>query len=139
MLAVMRALVKWRSDLVGESFFIYTDHRTLENFDGQKDLSGRQQRWMEYLSQFDSKFVYVKGEDNTIADALSHTELIDSSDIAEQVAAEFDLWDDCNAANLQLLATKEDSPLAAAAIIQDCTSQPHPDQFSSLAAAVVDD
>ncbi|RXW17191.1 hypothetical protein EST38_g8660 [Candolleomyces aberdarensis] len=138
MLAVMRALVKWRSDLVGESFFIYTDHRTLENFDGQKDLSGRQQRWMEYLSQFDGKFVYVKGEDNTVADALSRTELMDSSDLAEQVAAEFDLWDDRNATNCQLLATKEGSPLAATAIVRDCTSQP-PNQISSLAAAVVDD
>ncbi|KAJ2923098.1 hypothetical protein H1R20_g13996, partial [Candolleomyces eurysporus] len=139
MLAVMRALVKWRSDLVGESFFIYTDHRTLENFDGQKDLSGRQQRWMEYLSQFDGKFVYVKGEDNTAADALSRTELIDSSDLAEQVAAEFDLWDDRSSANSQLLAAKENSPLAAAAIVRDCTSQPLPNRIPLLAAAVVDD
>ncbi|EDR01164.1 uncharacterized protein LACBIDRAFT_312527 [Laccaria bicolor S238N-H82] len=27
---------------------------------------------MEFLSQFDAKIVYIKGDDNTIADALSH-------------------------------------------------------------------
>ncbi|KAJ2928059.1 hypothetical protein H1R20_g9033, partial [Candolleomyces eurysporus] len=139
MLAVMRALVKWHSDLVGESFFIYTDHCTLENFDGQKDLSGRQQRWMEYLSQFDGKFVYVKGEENTVADALSHTELIDSSNLAEQVATEFDLWDDQRATDSPILAAKGDSPLAAATIIQDCNTCLEYSLLPSLAAAVVDD
>ena len=27
---------------------------------------------MEFMSQYDAKIVYVKGEDNTVADALSH-------------------------------------------------------------------
>ncbi|RXW11428.1 hypothetical protein EST38_g14427, partial [Candolleomyces aberdarensis] len=139
MLAVMRALVKWCSDLVGESFFIYTDHRTLENFDGQKDLSGRQQRWMEYLSQFDGKFVYVKGEDNTVADALSRTELIESSDLAEQLATEFDLWDDRKLSDVRLLKPLESSPLAATTIVRDCVPQLNDSQPHTLAAALVDD
>ncbi|KAJ2925766.1 hypothetical protein H1R20_g11329, partial [Candolleomyces eurysporus] len=138
MLAVMRALVKWRSDLIGEPFFIYTDHRTLENFDGQKDLSGRQQRWMEYLSQFDGKFVYVKGTDNTVADALSRTELIDSSNLAEQIATEFDLWDDRSVSDVPLLRPSTDSPLMAATVIRDCVATPCATPIS-LAAAVVDD
>jgi hypothetical protein len=71
MLAIVRALKKWRTDLIGVPFLIYTDHKTLENFDTQKDLSRRQARWMEFLSQYDGKIVYVKGEDNTVADALS--------------------------------------------------------------------
>jgi hypothetical protein len=76
MLAIIRALRKWRVDLVGSHFFVYPDHRTLENFDTQKDLSRRQARWMEFMSQYDCKIVYVKGEDNTVADALSRTELM---------------------------------------------------------------
>src|SRR5271168_625779 len=60
LLAVIRALKKWRSDLVGSPFFVFTDHKTLENFDKQKDLSRRQARWMEFLSQYDSHFVCVK-------------------------------------------------------------------------------
>ena len=33
LLAIIRALQKWRSDLLGSPITIYTDHRTLENFD----------------------------------------------------------------------------------------------------------
>ena len=31
LLAIIRALKKWRSDLLGTHFYVYTDHRTLEN------------------------------------------------------------------------------------------------------------
>jgi reverse transcriptase-like protein/integrase-like protein/chromodomain-containing protein len=71
MLAIIRALKRWRSDLIGVPFYIFTDHKTLENFHNQKDLSRRQARWMEFISQYDGKIVYVKGEDNSVADALS--------------------------------------------------------------------
>jgi hypothetical protein len=71
MLAIVRALKKWRSDLLGSEFYVYTNHRTLENFDTQKDLSRRQARWMEHLSQFDMTIHYIHREDNTMADVLS--------------------------------------------------------------------
>jgi hypothetical protein len=71
LLAIIRALRKWRSDLLGTPIYIYTDHRTLENFDTQKDLSRRQLRWQEFLSQYDLTITYIRGEDNTVADALS--------------------------------------------------------------------
>ena len=87
LLAVIRALKKWRVDLLGSPFFIYTDHKTLENFNVQKDLSQRQARWMEFMSQFDAKVVYIKGEDNTVADALSRLPspqtLVDSENTAQ--------------------------------------------------------
>ncbi|RDB19569.1 Transposon Tf2-11 polyprotein [Hypsizygus marmoreus] len=44
MLAIMRAVTKWRSDLLGSHIDIYTDHKTLENFNTQRDLSRRQAR-----------------------------------------------------------------------------------------------
>jgi thioesterase domain-containing protein len=71
LLAVVRALKKWRSDLFGEHIYVYTDHRTLENFNMQWDLSRRQIRWKEFLSQYDMMIRYIKGDDNTVADALS--------------------------------------------------------------------
>ncbi|ESK80643.1 reverse transcriptase-rnase h-integrase [Moniliophthora roreri MCA 2997] len=43
----------------------------LENFSTQKSLSHQQAHWLEELSQFDMKICYIKGEDNTVADALS--------------------------------------------------------------------
>ncbi len=39
LLAIVRALVRWRFDLLGSHFKIFTDHWTLEYFMTQKDLS----------------------------------------------------------------------------------------------------
>ena len=75
LLAIIRALKKWKADLLGSSFFVYTDHKTLLNFHKQSNLSRRQMRWMEELAIYDCKFVYVRGEDNTVADALSRLNL----------------------------------------------------------------
>jgi hypothetical protein len=44
LLAVVRVLKKRCSNLMGTEFVVYTDHRTLENLDMQKDLSRRQLR-----------------------------------------------------------------------------------------------
>jgi len=71
LLAIIRALTKWRVDLLGSEILIYTDHRTLEAFNGQRNLSRRQCRWQEFLAQYDYKIIYIKGEDNTVADVLS--------------------------------------------------------------------
>jgi hypothetical protein len=71
MLAIVRALKKFRADLLGTNFTVYTDHRTLECFQGQRDMSRRQARWQEALSEYDFNIEYIKGEENTVADALS--------------------------------------------------------------------
>jgi RNase H-like domain found in reverse transcriptase len=39
LLAIIRTLKKWWSDLIGSLFFVFTDHKTIKNFDMQKDLS----------------------------------------------------------------------------------------------------
>ena len=62
LLAIVRALRKWKVDLIGSPFLVYTDHKMLLNFHTQHDFSRRQARWMEELAIYDSKFVYVKGE-----------------------------------------------------------------------------
>lgn len=71
LLAIVRALKKWRINLLGVPFVVFTDHRTLENFQTQKHLSRHQARWQEFLGQYDYKIAYIKGEDNLAADALS--------------------------------------------------------------------
>jgi hypothetical protein len=68
LLAIIHALSKWHSDLLGSPIIIYTNHCTLKN---QKDLSCHQVWWMEYLSQYDHNIVYIKSEDNTVTDTLS--------------------------------------------------------------------
>ena len=71
LLAIIRALTKWRSELLGYEFQVWTDHRTLEHFGTQKDLSHSQAHWMEFMSQYDATIHYLPGENNTAADALS--------------------------------------------------------------------
>ena len=71
LLAIIHALKKWRSDLLGLEFIVYTDHRTLENFNTQRDLSKCQLRWQEFMSQYEMAITYIRGEDNCVADALS--------------------------------------------------------------------
>jgi hypothetical protein len=70
-LAIVCALKKWRSDLLGSTIYVYTDRKTLENFDMQKDLSRQQLRWQEFLSQYEITMIYIPGPDNTVVDALS--------------------------------------------------------------------
>ncbi len=70
-LAILEALLKWEDKLVGYRVHVVTDHRALEFFMTQRNLSSRQMRWMEYLSRFDFDITYVKGVTNKVADALS--------------------------------------------------------------------
>ncbi|OJT03284.1 Transposon Tf2-1 polyprotein, partial [Trametes pubescens] len=77
LLAIVRALKKWRVDLLGVPFTVFSDHRTLENFHTQKDLSRRQARWQEFLAQYDFTIKYIRGEDNIAADVLSRADLGD--------------------------------------------------------------
>ena len=70
-LAILEALVKWEDKLVRRKVHIITNHKALEFFKTQVQLSNRQHRWMDYMlrSQFD--ITYVKGEYNKVADCLS--------------------------------------------------------------------
>ena len=71
LLAIVQALKKWRSNLLGSCIYVYADHKTLENFDSQKDLSCHQLCWQEFLSQYEINMNYIPGPDNTVANALS--------------------------------------------------------------------
>jgi hypothetical protein len=92
MLLIIRALQKWRCDLLGLEFIVYTDHRTLQNFDMQKELSKRQVQWMEYMSQYDCTIKYISGDKNCIADALSR--LLDSVNHGPSLVA--DIFEICS-------------------------------------------
>lgn len=86
LLAIIRGLKKWRSELLGAHIDAYTDHRTLQNFATQRDLSRRQARWSEYMSQYDLDIHYIKGELNEAADALSRrTDTIGSKQICAAI------------------------------------------------------
>ncbi|CAL1410109.1 unnamed protein product [Linum trigynum] len=69
--AVVFALKLWRHYLYGETFTIFTDHKSHQHLTDQKELNMRQRRWMELLSDYDCTIKYHPGKANVVADALS--------------------------------------------------------------------
>jgi hypothetical protein len=70
MLGCIRAFEDWRHFLKGIPFELVTDHKNIEWWATMRDLNRRQARWSLYLSCFDFKVIYHKGE-SMQADALS--------------------------------------------------------------------
>ena len=71
MLAIIQALEEWQHYLYGQEFEIHTDHHNLAFFRKPNPLNGRQNRWSQFLSQFDFKIVPRSRKSNAAADALS--------------------------------------------------------------------
>ena len=69
--AVVHALKIWRHHLYGETFQVFTDHKSLKYLMTQKELNMRQRRWMELLKDYDCTIEYHPGKANVVADALS--------------------------------------------------------------------
>lgn len=71
MLAGVETMLRHRDILQGARFKWYTDHKGLIYLLNQRDLSGRQARWMEKIQGFDFEVIYVPGAENILSDALS--------------------------------------------------------------------
>ena len=73
MLAIVKSLKEWRPELQGthSRIKIYTDHRALEYFMSTKQLTARQARWAEALSDYYFEIMYQDGKKNQKADALT--------------------------------------------------------------------
>ena len=71
LLALVEALKTWRHYLHGSAFVAFTDHKTLQYFQEQPNLSTRQARWSEVLQEYDVTIEYKPGKTNIVADSLS--------------------------------------------------------------------
>src|SRR6185437_15048736 len=73
LLAIIHALSSWRQYLLGSNFkvIVRTDHRSLQHFKTQPQLSGRQSRWKDVIADFNFEIEYVLGKENVVADGLS--------------------------------------------------------------------
>ena len=80
-LAVVEAVSRrWRGFLEDRPFSIHSDHAALERklckSGHDPPVTDRQSRWIEALLPFPFTFKYIKGADNTVADALSRCPLV---------------------------------------------------------------
>ena len=79
MLAGVETMLRHADILQGAKFRWLTDHKGLTYLLNQKNLSGRQARWLEKISSYDFEVVYIPGSENVVADALSRMYANDSS------------------------------------------------------------
>ena len=71
LLAIVWALSKFRSFLLGTQILIETDHKVLCYLLTGRFLNSRLTRWRLAIQDYDFKIQYIEGPRNYIADALS--------------------------------------------------------------------
>jgi hypothetical protein len=98
--------------LQGARFRWLTDHKGLTHLLNQKNLSGRQARWLEKISAFSFEVVYIPGCDNVVADALSRIYSNDSAG-TQRSRSEFTYHDIVNDDTSNVVAVAELMPVLA--------------------------
>ncbi|CAN6700797.1 unnamed protein product [Malus baccata var. baccata] len=83
LLAVVFALDKFRSYVLGTKVIIFTDHAALKYLLTKKEAKPRLIRWMLLLQEFDIEIRDKKGVENVVADHLSRLVHEEASPISE--------------------------------------------------------
>jgi hypothetical protein len=80
LLSIVDTLKEFRNILLGQRIKIYTDHKNLTyvNFNVERVM-----RWRLIIEEYSPELIYLKGESNIVADALSRLELTPSNDQQE--------------------------------------------------------
>jgi len=70
-LAIIEAMEACAPHLLHTQFTVVTDHKSLTKLMTQKNLNGRQHRWLTHISRFEFKIEYQPGAKDSVADYLS--------------------------------------------------------------------
>ena len=92
LLAVIFALDKFRSYLIGSSTVVYSDHAAVRYLMSKQDAKPRLIRWILLLQEFNLTIKDKKGAENVVADHLSrltNESLIDTTPINDSFPDEF--------------------------------------------------
>ena len=80
LLSIVETLKEFRNILLGQQITVYTDHKNLtyKNFNTERVI-----RWRLVLEEFGPELVYLKGERNIVADALSRLDIEETNEILD--------------------------------------------------------
>ena len=113
LLSIVEVLKEYRSILYGHTINVYTDHKNLTHSNTQT-VSQRIMRWRLVIEEFGVNLIYIKGEHNVAADALSRLPRrdVDSSEIENSVTEflennEICIGDDACPLDYQYLAQEQ--------------------------------
>ncbi|XP_057251835.1 uncharacterized protein LOC130591893 [Beta vulgaris subsp. vulgaris] len=80
LLAIVYALDKFRTYLIGSKVIVHTDHAALKYLLAKKEAKSRLIRWIMLLQEFDLELRDKKGVENVVADHLSRLRFESSAD-----------------------------------------------------------
>ena len=73
-LAIIRCIREWRTELVEQHFKVWSDHRNLAYFRKKQHLEERQMCWAYELNDFSFDIIHKSGKEQVQSDVLSRRE-----------------------------------------------------------------
>ncbi|CAF4193297.1 unnamed protein product [Rotaria magnacalcarata] len=74
--AILSSIEKWHKYLDGQEFILETDHKPLLQLNIQAQHNAKCERWRLKLQQYRFKIKHIKGNENTMADYLSRSPIV---------------------------------------------------------------